>query len=133
MTDTLQGSHPMMPGATHDELAEQLFVVGLKNYLGTELGPAEAGLARALDRDEGLSPEQRLKNVREKIYDYDSYRSFVAVSRAAQESLWNAVRTSIMRQADELNERAKIEKPKGSLRVNPDFDRRNIYQLLIPT
>jgi SAM-dependent methyltransferase len=122
MTDTLEGSHPMMPGATHDELAEQLFVVDLKNYLGMELGPAEAGLARALDHDGDASPEQRLKTVRDKIYDYDSYRSYVAVSRAAQESLWNAVRTSIMRQADELNDRADIKDPKGSLRVNPDFE-----------
>ena len=113
MTDTLEGSHPMMPNATHDELAEQLFVVDLKNYLGMELGPAEAGLARALDHDGDASPEQRLKTVRDKMYGYDSYRSYVAVSRAAQESLWNAVRTSIMRQADELNDRADIKEPQG--------------------
>ena len=122
MTDTLQGSHPMMPAATHDELAEQLFVVDLKNYLGMELGPAEAQLARALDEDDDLSPEQRLKNVRDKIYDYDSYRNWVAVSRAAQESLWDAIRTSITRQADELNARADIKNPMGSLRVDPDFE-----------
>ena len=36
--------------------------------------------------------------------------------------MWDAIRTSIARQADELNERADIKNPKGSLRVNPDFE-----------
>jgi hypothetical protein len=122
MTDTLQGSHPMMPEATHDEHAEQLFMVELKTWLGREFGPAEAELARALDQDDDLSPEARLKSVRNRIGDYESYRSWIAMARSAQESLWDAVRSSIMRQADELNERADIENPKGSLRLNPEFE-----------
>ncbi len=122
MSDSLQGSHPMMPRATHDELAEQLFVVDLKTYLGMEVGPATGNLARALDDDEDLSPDQRLKMVREKIQGYDSYRSWIAASRAAQESMWDAIRTSITRQSKELNDRADIKNPKGSLRVDTDFE-----------
>ena len=112
----------MMPGATHDELAEQLFLVDLKGYIGMELGPVERELALALDEDQELPSDQRFKSVRDKICDYDSYRSWIAVSRAAQESMWDAIRTSIGRQADELNQRAAITNPKGSLRVDPGFE-----------
>ena len=122
MTDSLQGSHPMMPAATHDELAEQLFVVDLKAYLAMEIEPVGRELARAVDQDDSLSADERLKRVREKLHDYDSYRTLIGLRRAAQESIWDAIRSSITRQADELNERANIEHPRGSLRVNPDFE-----------
>jgi ubiquinone/menaquinone biosynthesis C-methylase UbiE len=125
MTDTLVGAHPMMPAATHDELAEQLFTLDLKGYLAMEINPAEKALAEVLDAQSdaaGDAPlDERAREVRRKMLDYDSYRNWIGLSRIAQEGMWDAVAGSIARQSHELDERARIEQPKGSLTLNPEF------------
>ena len=47
MTDTLKNAHPMMPAATHDELAEQRFILSLKGFLATELNLTQKALVEA--------------------------------------------------------------------------------------
>jgi SAM-dependent methyltransferase len=121
MTDTLEAAHPMMPSATHDELAEQRFILALKGYLATDLNPTQKALAEVVD-DGGDAPlSDRARQARRKMLDYGSYRNWIGLSRTAQEGLWDAIRTSIVRQEDALNERGRIESPKGSLRLDPDF------------
>jgi len=121
MTDTLRDAHPMMPAANHDELAEQMFILGLKGYIAGELNPGEKALAEALDSDDEQALEDRARQVRDRMLDYDSYRGWLGLNRTAQEELWGAIRRSIERQADELNARGQISKPLGSLRLDPDF------------
>ena len=121
MVDTLRDAHPMMPVANHDELAEQRFVLALKGYLAGELSPAEKALAEALDDDRDGAPEQRARQVRKRLLDFDSYPGWLALQRAAQEGMWEAIRSSIDRQLDELNARARISDPTGSLRLDPAF------------
>lgn len=121
MSDTMTGAHPMMPRANHDELAEQLFNLDLKGYLFEELGPQERALAEALDEHGDASLEERARKVRRELLDFDSYRTLVALRRTSQEAMWDAIRSSVARQADDLNARAAIESPRGSLRLNPEF------------
>ncbi|MFT7289352.1 MAG: SAM-dependent methyltransferase [Halieaceae bacterium] len=121
MTDTLRDAHPMMPAANHDELAEQMFILGLKGYIAQEINPREKALAEALDSDTEQTIEDRSRQVRNKMLDYDSYRAWLGLNRTAQEEMWEAIKSSISRQADDLNTRGKIESPEGSLRLDPDF------------
>lgn len=121
MTDALRHAHPMMPVANHDELTEQMFILDLKSYIAKELNPTGKALAEVLDSDGDLTIEDRAKQVRTKMLDYDSYRTWLAMNRTAQEELWESINSSIARQGDDLNTRGTIENPKGSLRVDPDF------------
>lgn len=121
MTDTLKDAHPMMPSATHDELAEQRFILALKGYMAKDLNPTQKALAETLDEGDDKPLAERAKQTRRRMLDYPSYRNWIGVGRTAQEGLWDAIRTSIARQDDELNELGRIESPLGSLRLDPDF------------
>lgn len=114
-------SHPMMPATNHDEQAEQLFVRDLKVYLAEEIDPLGRRLAERIAPDPMLPAEERLKAVRQDLYEYDSYRATVSLRRTVQEMLWDAVGSCVSRQADELSRRGEIVAPKGSLCLDPDF------------
>jgi SAM-dependent methyltransferase len=114
-------SHPMMPTASHDEQAEQLFIRDLKIFIGEEVDPFEKQLAERLDPGAGADDDERLRNVRHRLYEHDSYRAWVSLRRSAQEMMWDAVGASVDRQADDLNRRADAIHPKGSLELDPDF------------
>lgn len=126
MTNTITGGHPMMPVANHDEMAEQLFNLDLKGYLAEKLDTQQRTLADTLDSDDsepsGQEPlAQRAKRIRREMLRYESYRSWLSLRRTAQEAMWDAIRSSFSRQANELNARAEIEDPLGSLRLDRDF------------
>jgi 2-polyprenyl-3-methyl-5-hydroxy-6-metoxy-1,4-benzoquinol methylase len=112
-------SHAMMAEATHDELAEQMFTRDLKSFIGAELDPAGRRLANAVASGLGEAPE--VETVRDAMFDYESFRSWISLKRVAQEMMWDVVGESIDRQLATLNNRAKLERPKGSLTLNPDF------------
>jgi SAM-dependent methyltransferase len=121
MSNAMQESHPMMPATTHDEHAEQLFVLELKRYLAEELDPIEKRLAETVGKKYEGELDERAKRVRNKLHDFDSYRSWLSFRRTAQEILWDAVRGSVERQAEQLDRLGQIDNPKGSLTLDPDF------------
>ena len=118
----MPNAHPMMPGANHDELEEQLFVLELKNFVSAHLDPVERQLAEAVDTSPDDPLEDRAKQVRNRLKEYDTYKDWLALKRASQEVMWDAVRTSVERQADTLNKRANIKNPAGSVTLNPEFE-----------
>lgn len=108
--------HPMMPEPSHDERAAQYFIRDFKMQL-LEIGAIERTVAQgvvARTGDKGGALQQRLMadNV---------YRSWTSLRRMSQEMLWQRISESVDRQLPELQERARIDAPKGSLTLDPDF------------
>jgi SAM-dependent methyltransferase len=114
-------SHPMMPAASHDERAEQFFVRDLKVWLGEQVDPLQRQLVESASE---TLPEQSgldIGPLRKRLLEQDVYRSWISIRRTSQEMMWDAVASSIDRQLDELTSRAKIEAPRGSVTLDPDF------------
>ncbi len=114
-------SHPMMPEATHDERAEQYFIRDLKVWLGEQVDPLQRKLVEStsetLPEHSGLD----IGPLRKKLLEHEVYRSWISIRRTSQEMMWDAVASSIDRQLDELTSKARIEAPRGSVTLNPDF------------
>lgn len=114
-------AHPMMPDASHDELAHQLFVRDVKICVGEQLDPPLRRLAEALDPGEDLDDRDRIDRLQARLHGFDSYRDWVSLRRASQEMLWDVVGGTVERQATTLDARARAVQPRGSLRLDPDF------------
>lgn len=114
-----QASHPMLPEANHDEMAEQLFVRDLKSFLSGAIEQEQR--AAALILDPGERHNNRTKEVFDRLHELDSFRSWTSIRRSAQELLWDAVRTSIARQASDLAAKAACAPDIGSVNIDPDF------------
>ena len=114
-------SHPMMPEATHDERAEQYFIRDLKIWLGEQLDPLQRELVEGTSSSMPEVTGMDIGPLRKKLLEQDVYRSWISVRRTSQEMMWDAVATSIDRQIDELDRKADIPKPRGSVTLNPDF------------
>ncbi len=116
-------SHPMMPVASHDERAEQMFVRDLKVYLAEEIEPHGQDLSRVVERRLGLDARApaEVEQVRDRLLQHEPFRAWLSVRRTSQEMMWDAVGDSIDRQKGRLDEQGRIEHPRGSLRLDPDF------------
>ncbi|MET0239136.1 MAG: class I SAM-dependent methyltransferase [Sphingobium sp.] len=108
----------MMPETTHDEHVEQLFVRDFKVFLGEGIGEQMRGIAEGIADGAGEAP---MRDVRRQLMDNEVFRSWISYRRLSQEMMWDAVGRSIDRQIDDLQERARIAEPKGSVRIDPDF------------
>ncbi|WP_404476742.1 class I SAM-dependent methyltransferase [Novosphingobium sp. BL-52-GroH] len=114
-TDT----HPMLPTASHDEAAAQLFVRDLKTFLSAEIEP---GLRARADRaDPGPSSNARVETVYERLHKDEAFRAWASLRRTSQEMLWARVGESVDRQAATLEARAAAAAPLGSLTLASDF------------
>lgn len=112
-------THPMLPAATHDEAAAQLFVRDLKNFLA---GQVEPGLrARAEQVDPGPASNARVETVYERLHEDEAFRAWASLRRTSQEMLWARVSESVDRQAPALDALAEAAAPLGSLALAPDF------------
>lgn len=115
-------SHPMMPEASHDERAEQLFIRDLKVWLGEEIDPLQRQLVESvsatLPEPDGLD----IGPLRQKLLEHEVHRSWISIRRSSQEMLWDAIGTSIDRQLPALTEKARVAKPRGSVTLDPDFE-----------
>ncbi len=109
-------AHPMLPQASHDELAEQLFIRDLKGWIGGEVEAQQRTLAGRLDP--GEQSNAREDTVYEALYQHDTFRSWVSLRRTSQEMLWDAISTSVERQEASLNAQAE-QHDAGSLTL-PD-------------
>lgn len=121
-----QGMHPMMPEANHDELAEQLFVADLKKFIGEEIEPYQRELVHKklvpdIKLETGAAPRDHVE-VRGRLEKEPSYQTWLALTKAAQDMMWESVSTSIERQSNDLNERARLGEPKGSLTLDPGLE-----------
>lgn len=121
-----QFEHAMLPKATHDELAQQNFVVSMKMHIARNIAPGNKiiyeKLAKPRFEKEHQRPPQNRFEIREIMQDEPHYRWWSALRRLNQEMLWEAVNTSVERQVPELIELAKDKGSKlGSLTLDPNF------------
>src|SRR3546814_20029557 len=112
-------SHPMLPGASHDEMAEQLFVRDLKGFVAGAAEEGQRAAAAALDPGEGHNA--RAEEIFDRLHGLASFRNWAALRRESQELLWDVVGASVRRQAAELEARAAPAPALGSVTVDPDF------------
>ncbi len=122
-----QLKHPMLPEATHDELARQKFVQSLKLHVARSISPGNKVIYEKVakprfEQEHQRSPQDR-HEIRRLMQNESYYRWWSALRRNTQELLWNAVNTSAERQLPELVERArdKGSAQLGSLTLTPDF------------
>jgi 2-polyprenyl-3-methyl-5-hydroxy-6-metoxy-1,4-benzoquinol methylase len=116
------GGHAMLPELSHDELAEQMFVRDLKMFLGGKVEAVHKSTAFAI-RDAAAAKGQNdtYSAVRDALFDRSGFQTWVALRREAQNHMWQSVGHTADRQRDALNAKARIEHPKGSVTVSPDF------------
>lgn len=123
--------HPMMPQATHDEYAQQAFVLNLKQIANGEFLAATRGLCTkilATSPHEGgasidqADPEAR-HQVRRMMRSTPTYQIWSRLLRTSQELLWDRVGESVERQAAILEQlAAEAAECGGSLRLDPEFE-----------
>lgn len=122
-----QLKHPMLPQATHDELARQNFVQSLKLHVARTISPGNKVIYEKVakprfEQEHQRSPQDR-HEIRRLMQNESYYRWWSALRRNTQELLWDAVNTSVERQLPELVERARDKGSAhlGSLTLTPDF------------
>jgi ubiquinone/menaquinone biosynthesis C-methylase UbiE len=112
-------SHAMLPQANHDELAEQLFIRDLKMWLADGIEPHGRALADRLDP--GPSSNARVETVYDKLHEDDAFRAWASLRRTSQDLMWEAVGTSVARQATALDQRAAAAPALGSLTLSDNL------------
>ncbi len=121
-----QFQHPLLPTATHDELARQDFVQSLKVHLATTVSPGnktiyERRAAPRFAREHRRPPRDR-HEVRSVMKDEPYYQMWSTLLRTSQEMMWDSVNVSVERQLPQLRERATTNgETLGSLTLNPDL------------
>ena len=115
--------HPIMPTSTHDEVAEQHFVVALKAFITAEMDPALRTVTAEAEREIGAAGDGKpsLQQLRARVSARPLYRNWVSAMRAAQELMWQAAGDCVDRQLDSLDAIAKAAPAVGSLRTDPGF------------
>lgn len=115
--------HPIMPTSTHDEVAEQHFVVALKAFITAEMDPALRKVTAEAEREIGAAGDGKpsLQQLRARVSARPLYRNWVSAMRAAQELMWQAAGDCVDRQLDSLDAIAKAAPAVGSLRTDPGF------------
>ncbi len=115
--------HPIMPTSTHDEVAEQHFVVALKAFITAEMDPALRKVTAEAEREIGAAEggKASLQQLRARVSARPLYRNWISAMRAAQELMWQAAGDCVDRQLGSLDEIAKAAPAIGSVRTNPEF------------
>ena len=109
----------MLPEATHDEVAEQLFVRDLKQWVGGAAEQPARALAARLDP--GPASNARVETAYERLHETPAFRTWASVRRSSQELMWDAIDRSVARQRDTLEERAAAAPDLGSLTLRDNF------------
>ncbi len=118
--------HPMMPVSNHDEISEQLAIVDMKAFLGLKIEPCQRLLLEKkvkpnFEAKKG-EPARNHQELRKEMEKETSYQAWLTMNSVAQDMMWDAVGTCVDRQIEDLNKKAKIKNPKGSLTTNPGFE-----------
>lgn len=112
-------SHPMMPATSHDERAELLFIRDLKTCMAEDLDPQQRALVSAVS--EAPDAPEGSVGLRRSLVEQETFRSWLGLRRMSQEMMWSSVGDVIDRQLDDLQAKARIDDPKGSVTLDPDF------------
>lgn len=121
-----QAPHAMLPVASHDEVARQLFTTALRHEVTVTMAAGnrqvfERRVEPAFERAQGRKPKTR-HEVRRALEPDPYIRYSSALRLLYQEILWDSVGDSIDRQLPQLVERAKRiarGRTKGSLTLDP--------------
>lgn len=118
-------THPLIAQPSHDELVEQLFIRDLKLHVMQTLEPAQRKLAGAIVAQtdtSGAPSNDPVGDLRGRMEELDSFRTWLTVKRESQRQLWAAVGDSVERQADQLEALADLPTPLGSVTLDESFD-----------
>jgi ubiquinone/menaquinone biosynthesis C-methylase UbiE len=112
--------HALMATPNHDERAEQLFTRDLKAYIAAEMNPVAGRMAVAVEAARGpVTTFDDVEQVFDRLLDTEGFRNWIAMKRTAQEMMWESVAATVDRQLPQIEARAKVAEPKGSLRLDP--------------
>lgn len=116
-------AHPMMPRATHDELARQNFIASFKITMEDEIYPQNETVYRArveprFLREHNRRPANR-HEVRRAMASEPFTQTWSSIARTLQEMMWDASGETVERQLPELIAKAKVSDPRGSLTLDP--------------
>jgi 2-polyprenyl-3-methyl-5-hydroxy-6-metoxy-1,4-benzoquinol methylase len=113
----------MLAVARHDERAEQLFTRDLKFFINNQLNPSTRALGMAVEAQMGHAADtfDDVDAVFDRLLDHETFRAWLAMRRTQQEMMWDVVGQSVDRQLVQLESRAAIASPLGSLTLDPDF------------
>ena len=108
-----------------EEIAREAYILSLKLHINTILGPQlrNSYNNRVLPKyvaAHGKQPANR-HVVRKEMLKEKTFKFWASLSVSSQELMWDGIGDEIYRQLPELNKRAKIYKPKGSLRIDNNF------------
>jgi ubiquinone/menaquinone biosynthesis C-methylase UbiE len=115
--------HPMMPESSHDEVAEQHFVIALKTFLAAEMDPVvrEMTMATGDQVAQQTGKPATLQDVRRALEARPLYQNWISAMRSAQELMWQAAGDCVDRQRAALDTLAREAPALGSLQTDPDF------------
>lgn len=118
-------AHPMLPVAEHDELAQQRFVLALKQHVSAHVTAGNHAVYHhrvlpAFTRSEGRAPRNR-HEVRRWMEREPYHQMWGSLMRLGQELMWDTIIESVDRQLDTLVAKARRPRPIGSLRLDPAF------------
>jgi len=121
-----QYAHGIFPAFSHDERALQDFVARMRDYVAGELAAKHKAVwdraaEPAFVKRHGRAPANRVEG-RALLESLPFHQTWSALNVNTQEMIWSSVQDGIDRQADEINARARIKKPKGSLRTDPHLE-----------
>lgn len=120
-------AHDLMVRAQHDDAARERYVLGLKREIARDLGPGnrtvyERRAKQAFHRTKGRTPET-LSEVRGVMQREGVHQMWSALSRSAQEMMWESVQTTIGRDLARLESTARRLRQRnrklGSLMLDP--------------
>jgi ubiquinone/menaquinone biosynthesis C-methylase UbiE len=119
--------HAVMPQTTHDEFARERFWLDMRAHLLEKFDPIDRQLcneyvAPRVEKETGKRPT-RSAEIREALESEPFHQAWLSLQRQYQDGIYKAVGASVDRQYEHLaNLISGIEAPKGSLRLDPDFE-----------
>ncbi|PPR77777.1 MAG: Ubiquinone/menaquinone biosynthesis C-methyltransferase UbiE [Alphaproteobacteria bacterium MarineAlpha2_Bin1] len=110
---------------TSDEISRENFVLSLKKQININYGPKlkiiyENKVYPKFKKLNKRSPKDR-SEIRKEMSSQSEFQIWGSLWSSSQELMWEVIGDEIYRQIPQLNLRAKIRKPKGSLKINKNF------------
>lgn len=119
--------HAVFPEAKHDEIARYNFLANLNRYLATVISPGnkiayEKRVRPNFQNEHGRDFQSR-EEVHEAMKQDQYYQTWSALRRCAMEMRQQAGRSMVLRQANELAQKAQVlNQGKDTLKLNPDLE-----------
>jgi len=123
-----QSKHKMLPRASTDEQARQMFVKAFRQHLSEAVVPGtrtmfDARAVPAFKREHGHTPETR-DDIRTALFGDPYYQMWSALQRSSQEAIWDSVIDTLEHDHDAriaVFKELAAEKPAGgTLNLNAD-------------